>query len=120
MESRMSTISPQYYIQPPSLPRFIYGTSNKAWVELMVWSYKEYQERLKQLPKRGYYKELTYQARSYSPIRVLAEMQGFRGICAMLQRNPRVWNNFNARQRQYIRKAFQLRDHLMRSGALVH
>ena len=110
----------QYYIQPPNVPKYIYGFSNKAWENLMVWSYQEYRARLKELPKRGYLKELKFQSKEVSPYRVLAEMPGFRGLCAVLVKKPWMWNRLPKEQRDFIRKSFELRGHLIKSGALVH
>jgi hypothetical protein len=85
----------------------------------MIWSYREYRERLKQLPRRGHLKELNYQARESSPLRVLAEMSGFRGLCAVLVKRPWMWNRLPKEQRDYIRKAFELRGYLIKIGSLV-
>lgn len=109
-----SQIAPQYYIQPPDLPEFIYATNQTAWVRLIVWSYNEYKRRLTELPKSGAYKELRRQADEYSPVRILAEMKGFRRLCARMSAD--LWNSFDARTRRYIRKAFDLRELLFKDS----
>jgi len=110
---RQSTIPSQYYIQPPSVPDFVYKVSIQAWYELMVWSYREYRERIHQNPARGYLRETTEQAREYSPIRVLAEMRGFRRLCSIMPN--RVWDSLERQEQDYLICCLGLRDHLFRS-----
>lgn len=102
----------QYIIEPPSAPDYVYSSSVQAWFDIMVWSWREYQERLKRHSQKGYYRELNVQTREYSPMRILAEMHGFRRLCTRM--NPRIWGRFTARERQFIRRAYELRDILLR------
>ena len=112
---RQSTIPTQYYIQPPNIPDFIYKSKKMAWYYLMEWSYKEYQARLNQNARRGYILEHLETTREYSPIRILAEMRGFRRLCANMPQS--LWDTFTARERQYIRHCYEMRDYLLRETA---
>ncbi len=104
----------QYYIAPPNIPEFMYKWSMGAWKELLLWSWNEYQERLKQNARRGNFRELTVQASEFSPERVLAEVHGFRKFCALLSQNEKLWNQFTRAQRRYIVRCYELRDLLLR------
>ncbi len=106
----------QYYIQPPNIPEFLYRFSFEAWKNLMVWSWREYQERLKQYSRRGYYRELAIQASEFSPERILAEMPGFRKLCALLEKNESLWRKFTRQQKDYIIRCYNLRGLLLRES----
>jgi len=110
---KQSTIPSQYYIQPPSAPDFVYKISVRAWYDLMYWSYAEYKERINQNSTKGNYREVAVQAREYSPIRILAEMQGFRRLCSIMP--SRIWKMFERREQDYLTRCYELRDHLFRA-----
>jgi len=104
----------QYFIPPPSVPDFLYKWSLEAWHDLLAWSWNEYRARLKQNARRGHYKELAVQASEFSPERVLAELKGFRRMCALLAQNENLWNQLTRAQRRYIVNCYNLRDLLLR------
>lgn len=113
----MTTTRPiQYYIQPPNIPQYLYKYSFEAWKELMLWSWHEYQERLKNYARRGHYRELAVQASEFSPERILAELHGFRTLCTLLSQNQELWNQFSRAQRKYITSCYELRDLLLREN----
>lgn len=97
---------------------FMYRWSMSAWRELLLWSWNEYQERLKQYARRGHYRELKVQASEFSPERILAELHGFRKMCELLSRNESLWNKFTRPQRKYIASRHELRDLLLRENPL--
>jgi len=80
----MRQTNPQYFIQPPSLPEFMFKRNKQAWYEIMSWSYREYRERINHNARHGHMRELTVQHREYSPIRILAELHGFRRLCSIM------------------------------------
>jgi len=112
---KQSTIPSQYYIKPPSVPDFVYKVSIQAWYELMVWSYKEYQERLRRNSLNGNYRELTKQSREYSPVRILAEMGGFRRLCSIM--TSEMWVRLKREEQDYLIRCYEMRDHLFRSAS---
>lgn len=112
----MTSRPTQYYIPPPNIPQFMYRFSFKAWKDLMIWSWNEYQERLKQHSRRGHYRELAVQASEFSPERILAEMTGFRKLCALLSKNESLWKKFTYSQRDYLIRCYELRDLLLRES----
>ena len=105
----------QYYINPPLVPAFLYKRSKLAWQRLMVWSYREYQERIKQTSKRGHLKELQVHSGSYTPMRVMAELPSFRSICVFLKQNPKLWDSFDRNEQKFLVKAFKLNGLLQRT-----
>ncbi len=107
----------QYVVAPPSIPEFLYKSNFTAWIALISWANKEYKARLRYCAKRGYFKQWVWLHKNSSPIRILAEMPQYRKFCALLVGNEGLWDMFNARERSFIRKAFELRDLLKRSGS---
>jgi hypothetical protein len=67
---------------------------------------------LKYCATHGYWKTLKYLNEEYSPVRLLAEIHGFRRMCANIDQN--TWNKLTGRQRVFIRRAFELRELLFR------
>lgn len=104
----------QYYINPPNIPEYLYRSHFEAWRQLMIWSWNEYQERLKRLSRNGHYKELHVQASKFSPERVLAESTGFRKKCSIM--TSEVWDQFTRAQQDYLIRCYDLRDLLLRDA----
>ena len=112
---QQSTTPVEYYVQPPSIPDFLYGHSLQAWRNLMVWSYQEYRIRLQKLSRGGYYKELTEQSNNFSPVRILAESHKFRKYCALLAKSgASVWKQMSKDERKFIMAAYEMRELLFR------
>lgn len=108
----MRTNKPQYVIDPPNIPEFLYRHNSYAWRQLVAWAKNEFQARLVYLAEHGYWKELRYMNDNESPVTILAEMHGYRKLCAIM--SDRVWDCFTARERSFVRKAYDLRDLLLR------
>lgn len=105
-------MSNHYVIPPPNVPEFMYRTYDSTWIDLIKWANREYRARLHYLAKNGYVREWKKMNEEYSPIRILAELTGYRRLCAKM--NDGVWNRFSMRERVFIRRAFELRDYLKR------
>ena len=115
---RESASSSQYVIPPPDIPEFMYKhfpaiTAKK----LIAWAKSEFYARLQYLSERGYYKEHKWTSRNMPPIRILAEMSGFRKICAFYS-TLENWNKLNKEERDFIRKSYDFRDILFRSNGI--
>lgn len=106
-----STPSSQYFTQPPDVPLFLCGRASNLR-NLIEWATKEYQTAIVITTKRGMFKTLKHLSEEYSPIRILAEMKNFRRICANIKRDD--WNELSGRERVFIRRAFEMRDALLR------
>lgn len=105
----------QYITPPPDLPMFVHKHyPEKTLPQLIVWAQREFQDRLIHCAERGYFRTLKYLNEEYSPIRILAEMSGFRKICSYLINNEKGWNKMTVRERRFIRSAYELRDLLLR------
>ena len=103
----------QYINPPPIFPDYIIKHyPHRVMRELMEWSKKEFHDRLIYLSEHGYWKELRRMNENWSPIRILAEMKGFRKMCAYI--NNEKYNQFTGRERVFIRRAYELRDLLLR------
>ena len=102
----------EYFIQPPSIPEFLFKTKKDAWYALMAWSYKEYKQRIEHNMIHGHVRELVVQDREYSPIRILAEMSGFRKLCSIM--TSELWDSFSRREQDYLIACFEMREHLFR------
>lgn len=109
---KQSTSSTQYIIQPPDVPEFLYKRNYQAWKQLIDWAKAEFQARLIYLSENGYWKELRNLNQNYSPMRILAEMSGYRKLCSLL--SGELWNELTGRERVFIRRSFELRDILFR------
>lgn len=108
----ISAIGSQYVVQPPSVPYFLYKGYSKPFKDLIEWARKEYASRLTYCAKHGYYKEHRRLTSDYSPKRILAELSGFRRVCALM--TERAWNNLSRAERGFISDAFEMRDLLMK------
>jgi hypothetical protein len=107
----------QYVIEPPSLPNFIFKHfADRVAILLIEWANKEFYARLKYCAEREYYKELKWLNDNSSPIKILAEMREYRKICSYF--NMENWNRMSAKDRRFIRKAFELREALLRKQIL--
>lgn len=105
-------MSSQYVIPPPDVPEFMYKTYDSAWIDLIKWANREYRARLHYLAKNGYVREWKVMNEEYSPIRILAELSGYRRFCSKMTQS--VWDKFTGRERVFIRRAYELRDILKR------
>lgn len=108
---KQSATPSQYVIQPPSFPDFLFKTWVEPYRELMNWARQEYDARLKYCADRGYFKQHAYLTKNSSPIRILAELSGYRRFCSLI--TERVWDQFNPRERRFIRRAYEMRDLLL-------
>lgn len=102
----------EYFIKPPSIPEFLFKRNRQAWYELMGWAYREYKYRLDHNAKKGYPREFVVQHREYSPIRILAEMRGFRKLCSIM--TSELWDSFSRREQDFLIRCFDMRDKLFR------
>lgn len=102
----------QYIISPPDLPTFLYKSNASALKGLISWATKEHRKRLAYCARRGYFREWKRLHEDYSPVRVLAEMEGFHKICSLITED--VWNELSARERVFIRRAYELRGMLLK------
>lgn len=108
----------RYFNEPPSLPDYFYRHYTvRAFRALISWSKKEYDDAVRLFSKRGAMKTVKYLNEEYSAMRVLAEMPGFRRIVSLLNENN--YNLLDARERQFIRRAYEINEHLRKSKLLV-
>jgi len=106
----------QYITNPPNLPAFLYKHRPEYTLpKLIAWAKQEFDDRLRYCAENGYWYELKRLNDEYSPMRVLAEMSGFRRICANVVNNQAGWNKLSGRDRVFIRRSYELRDLLMRN-----
>lgn len=105
-------MSSQYVIPPPDVPEFMYKSYSSTWIDLIQWANREYRARLHYLAKNGYVREFKVMNEEYSPIRILAELSGYRRFCSKMTQG--VWDKFSGRERVFIRRAYELRDILKR------
>lgn len=97
----------QYVLQPPTdIPFFLFKRKAHAWRKIIDWAKAEFQVELRYCAERGYWRSLKWLNENSSAIRMLAELDGFRKMCANLSDD--VWNQFTARERAFIRRAFEL------------
>ena len=108
-----STPSSQYFVQPPDVPMFLAGRPSNLR-GLIQWAKDEHQRAVIISTKKGLWKTLDRLSKEYSPIRVLAEMHEFRRICANIKKSD--WDALTGRERVFIRRAFELRDLLLRQN----
>lgn len=109
----------KYYTPPPDLPAFIYKRYPVSSVsQLIAWSKKEYNDALRLFAKRGEFATVRLLTTNYSPMRLLAEMEGFKAIVAILVRDSRVWNSLSGRDRVFIRRAYELYEMLRKAKLL--
>lgn len=111
----ISMISAQHHehvVPPPSVPDFMYKGYSQPFRNLIIWAKEEYQARLDYCAKRGYFRQHQVYTKNYSPMRVLAEMSGFRRFCSLM--TDKAWSGLSRAERKFIVGAFELRDILMR------
>jgi hypothetical protein len=101
-----------YITQPPNIPYFMFQHYASSFEKMIAWAEKEFQDRLRYCAEHGYWRTLKYLNEEYSPYRILAEVHGFRRMCAKIDQN--TWNKLTGRQRVFIRKSFELRELLFR------
>lgn len=103
----------QYIVPPPSLPTFMYKHYALSSLQSLIeWAKSEHQARLVYCAENGYWREFKRLNEDYSPIRVLAEVKGFRKICAALTQDG--YNQLSGRERVFIRRAYEMREILIR------
>ncbi len=106
----------QYINKPPDFPMFMYKNRPEYVLPALIeWANKEYSDGLDFCAKRGYYREYKYINEEYSPLRILAEMSGFRKICAYAEQGSMEgWNRMPREHREFIMRSYELRDLLLR------
>ena len=107
----------QYYTPPPtSNPDFIYRIYPNSIVrdvrKLIEWSQKEYNDALRCFARRGEFNTVRSLTQNYSPMRLLAEMRGFRKMVAFLVADPRLYNSLTGRERVFVRRAYEIYETL--------
>jgi len=102
----------QYVNEPPSIPLFLYKTKTQSLRDLISWAKKEWVDRLNYCAEHGYMLQHKRLTSDYSPMRILAEMTGYRRICSIVTQE--CWSGLTGRERVFIRRAFELRDLLLR------
>lgn len=106
-----SASSVQYFVQPPSVPEYMYKRYATSLEDLVDWAKQEHRRWLQKSAERGYWKTVKHLNEEYSPIRILAEMKGFRRVCALITDD--VWRKLNRHDRDFIIAAYELRDMLL-------
>src|SRR5215207_5038969 len=113
-------MSSQYLVQPPSIPMFLYKFYPAVTLrKLIEWSKQEHLARLRYCAENGYYKELKRLNEDYSPMMVLAELNGFRKIASRVVQNVRGWNELSGRERVFVRRAYEIRNFLFRTAKVA-
>ena len=113
----MNQPSARYYTNPPDIPMFLYKhRAKKNFGDLIAWSIKEYDDALRLMAKRGAMRTVKYLTEEYSPMRILAEMPNFRAVVAKLDMD--TYNELSARERQFIRRAYEIYENLRKSKLL--
>jgi len=109
----MNTQSARYYTAPPDLPAYMYKDYTVSSVsQLIAWSKKEYNDALRKYASRGEFATVKMLSDNYSPMRLLAEMNGFRKIVSILVRDSRIFNRLSWRDRIFIRRAYEIYEKL--------
>ncbi len=107
----------QFMTAPPNIPLYLYKhRPDYTLPRLIEWAKQELEDRINYCAKRGYLKEYLILTKEYSAMRVLAEMSGFRRICANAVQNEDGWNRMTGRERVFIRRSYELRDLLLRNS----
>lgn len=103
-----------YYIEPPRLNpfySFLWKYKLAEHMEKLVeWADKEYSYALKMASKYGRFRTHKVLTDEWSGFRVLSQMDGFRKLCANL--DDEQWNKLKPRTRKFIRKAYEMYEHL--------
>lgn len=103
-----------YYYQQPvtpdKLPAFLrskYYDVPSSVKKLIQWSKMEYNKMVVEASKRRLsIRAVQYLHEEYSAIRVMAEMEGFRDLLAMV--NEDNYNQLDGRDRVFLRKAYEM------------
>jgi hypothetical protein len=102
----------QYIVPPPVMPNYFYKHYPLlAFRKLIEWAKTEHHARLRYCAERGYFKGVKHLNEDYSPMRVLAEVEGFRRMCAMISQEG--WNKLSGRERVFLRRAYEMREMLL-------
>ena len=109
-------MSRTYYHTPPTVPQDVpvfifrnYSVSNHV-KEMIQWAAKEYRLAYQHLSRHARPSTLQFFLEEYSPMRVLAESEGFRDLLKML--DERNYNQLSLRERVFLRRAYELFKHL--------
>jgi hypothetical protein len=108
----------RYYVTPPTnkrdVPFFIrkhYNYDEPAVFagyvkELIVWATQEYRAALRSAAERGAFRFVKFLNEEYSPMRILAESEGFKEILKMM--DERNYNILSGRDRIFVRRSYEL------------
>lgn len=104
-------MSRRYYTTPPTrpnVPEFVYKryAISSHVQDLIQWSIKEYDKGLRQLSRHASPATIRFFIQEYSPMRVLAESEGFRDTVTLLDMES--YNRLNYRERVFVRRAWEL------------
>lgn len=117
----MNSQSARYYNPiPVGNPDFIYRRYPNSIVtdaeKMIAWAKREYNDALRMFAKRGQFDTVRSLSQNYSPMRLLAEAQGFRKMVAFLVQDADVWNQLSGRDRVFIRRAWEIYEMLRKSS----
>lgn len=102
----------QYVTPPPDIPEFYFKHYKTSWEQIIKWAKSEFRSRLQYCAKNGYMKEFKWIAENSSPIKILAELRGFRKLCALV--TSETWGKIDKKDRDFIIRSYELRDLLLR------
>lgn len=103
----------QYVIPPPNIPQFLFKHYSDTMAKRLIeWAKKEFDLRIRYCADRRYYRELKWLNENSSPIRILAELPNYRKICSYF--TDESWNRLSARERSFVRRAYELREILVK------
>jgi hypothetical protein len=102
----------QYITNPPDVPMYLYKTKPQALRDLISWAKQEWIDRVNYCAEHGYMLQHARLTKDYTPIRILAEITGYRRICSLITQES--WSKLSGRERVFLRRAFELRDLLLR------
>lgn len=95
----------QYITPLPDFPDFVV----KLFVisimrKLIKWATREYRDRIRYMTVHSYYKQLEWMSKNDTPQKILSRHPRFLKWCSYL--NSENYNQLDARDRAFIRKAF--------------
>lgn len=104
----------RYYYQPPTTPdklppfmRSKYYDVSSSIKRLIQWSKMEYNKMVVEATRhRLSIRAVRYLHEEYSAMRVLAEMEGFRDLLALV--NEENYNQLDGRDRVFLRRAYEM------------
>lgn len=111
-------MSRRYYTEPPKngldVPYFVKNHYNydepTAFAnyikELIVWATKEYRSALRSAAERGAFRFVKFLNEEYSPMRILAESDGFKELLGLV--DAENYNKLSIRERVFVRRAYEL------------